>query len=96
MSEAMPIRSMRPEAFFARLVETMPDGSVVVRKIGDGELVTIAAHQARRIADLKPGTLIEYAWEYATASRTNIATRARPLEDGARLLRRVDGATAAE
>jgi hypothetical protein len=85
-------RTMRPEVFFARLVETMPDGSVVVRKIGDGELVTIEAQQARRIADLTPGLLVEFDWIYGTASRTNIATRARPLEDGARLLRRVEAA----
>jgi hypothetical protein len=61
----------------------------MVRKVGDGREQLVDAHQARRIADLAPGTLVEYEWRYAADSRTNIATRARPLEDGARLLRRV-------
>ncbi len=50
MSEDSPFRPKRAEQFFARIIETLPDGSVTVRKVGDGREQLIDAHQARRIA----------------------------------------------
>jgi hypothetical protein len=71
-------RVQHAEQYYATIVKHLDTGDVLVRQF-DGVERTIDAAEAWRIAKLSVGSLVEYEWRYAAASRTNAASRAKPL-----------------
>jgi hypothetical protein len=70
-----------------QIVSVDVDGVVLVRKIGDGKTMPIDAAEARRIARLPVGTMVEYDLRFERETKTSRAISARPLESGVTLQR---------
>jgi translation initiation factor IF-1 len=76
MSEG--IRTQHAEQIFGKIIEHLDGGDIRVRQF-DGVERTIEAAETHRIGRLPAGSLIEFEWRYAAASRSNVAQRAKPI-----------------
>jgi translation initiation factor IF-1 len=71
-------RAQHADQLFCRVTEYHDDGSVTVTKFNGGEIIVEPA-EARRIAKLQPGDLVELEFRHYANEQRSMATRVRPL-----------------